>query len=155
MVYKELRETLIDFMENGAVLTLKSLLNTLIQCKDIKSLAFSFSSALNICNEKDIKLNFEENYMTGYIADKYENEIYNNIGINIYNEDSKLIETIWFGRTDILSPEQRTNIKGEPLTDCKVRLSDEINIIAFTNEHGVTEQAIDRRILFEEGANYA
>ena len=42
MKYEELKQLLIEHMNNGSTINLKSLLNTLIQCDDVHDIRFCY-----------------------------------------------------------------------------------------------------------------
>ena len=104
MKYEELKQLLIEHMNNGSTINLKSLLNTLIQCDDIHDIRFCYKNYRIASKDfKEAKIAHRTKYMTGYIKDKNDREIYNNIGIDLLNESRIVIGIIWFGKEDLMS----------------------------------------------------
>ena len=104
MKYKELKELLIEHMDNGSTMTLKSLLNTLIQCDDVQYIYFCYKS-YKIPSKvyEEIRIPVRMNYMTGFIRDKHDYKIYNNVGIDMYNDSGSIIGCVWFGKEGLMS----------------------------------------------------
>ena len=146
MKYEELKQLLIEHMNNGSTINLKSLLNTLIQCDDIHDICFCYRNYRIASKDfKEAKIAHRTKYMTGYIKDKNDREIYNNIGIDLLNESRIVIGIIWFGREDLMSLHEGRDKNHNRIRYYEVNLIDNINLIK------VDDDKVDYKILFEEG----
>lgn len=152
MLYEELRNILVDYMNNGAILNLHSLLNTLINCEDINYMVLYTSlEDLRITNKENCNIIANDTkYMTGYIKDKNSDFIYNNTGLKIYDKENNQMDVIWFGRYDLLSNEKNCDRYGNPLQEFNIKLTDDINIIGFIADKVIR---IDRKVLFGDECN--
>lgn len=146
MKYEELKQLLIEHMNNGSTINLKSLLNTLIQCDDIHDIRFCYKNYRIASKEfKEAKMTCPTKYMEGYVEDKNGREIYNNIGIDLVNESRAVIGVIWFGREDLLSLYEGRDRNHNIIRHTEISLADNINLIKVDNDR------VDYKILFEEG----
>ena len=152
MLYEELRDILIDYMNNGAILNLHSLLNTLIDCEDINYIVLYTSlEDLRMTNKENCNIIANNTkYMTGYIRDKNSDFIYNNAGLRIYDKEDIQMDVIWFGRYDLLSNEKNCDRYGNPLQEFDIKLTDDINIIGFIADRTTR---IDKKVLFGDEYN--
>ena len=146
MKYEELKQLLIEHMNNGSTINLKSLLNTLIQCDDVHDIRFCYRNYRIASKDfKEAKITYSTRYMVGYIKDKNGREIYNNIGIDLVNESRVVIGIIWFGREDLISLYERRDRNHDRIKHTEINLADNINLIK------VDDDRVDCKILFEEG----
>lgn len=146
MKYEELKQLLIEHMNNGSTINLKSLLNTLIQCDDVHDIRFCYRDYRIASKDfKEAKIIYSTRYMVGYIKDKNGREIYNNIGIDLLNESRVIIGIIWFGREDLISLYERRDRNHDRIKHTEIDLADNINLIR------VDDDRVDCKILFEEG----
>lgn len=146
MKYEELKQLLIEHMNNGSTINLKSLLNTLIQCDDVHDIRFCYRNYRIASKDfKEAKITYSTRYMVGYIEDKNGREIYNNIGIDLINESKVVIGIIWFGREDLISLYEKRDRNHDRIKHTEINLADNINLIR------VDDDRVDCKILFEEG----
>ena len=146
MKYEELKQLLIEHMNNGSTINLKSLLNTLIQCDDVHDIRFCYRDYRIASKDfKEAKITYSTRYMVGYIKDKNGREIYNNIGIDLVNESRVVIGIIWFGREDLISLYEKRDRNHDRIKHTEINLADNINLIR------VDDDRVDYKILFEEG----
>lgn len=146
MKYEELRELLVEHMNNGSTINLKSLLNTLIQCDDIHDICFCYEKYRIASKDfKEAKITYSTRYMVGYIKDKNGREIYNNIGMDLVNESKVVIGIIWFGKEDLMSLYEGRDKNHNRIKYTEINLADNINLIR------VDDDRVDCKILFEEG----
>ena len=146
MKYEELKQLLIEHMNNGSTINLKSLLNTLIQCDDVHDIRFCYRDYRIASKDfKEAKITYSTRYMVGYIKDKNGREIYNNIGIDLVNESRVIVGIIWFGREDLISLYERRDRNHDRIKHTEINLADNINLIR------VDDDRVDYKILFEEG----
>ena len=146
MKYEELKQLLIEHMNNGSTINLKSLLNTLIQCDDVHDIRFCYRDYRIASKDfKEAKITYSTRYMWGYIEDKNGREIYNNIGIDLVNESRVVVGIIWFGREDLISLYERRDRNHDRIKHTEINLADNINLIRVDNDR------VDCKILFEEG----
>ena len=146
MKYEELKQLLIEHMNNGSTINLKSLLNTLIQCDDVHDIRFCYRDYRIASKDfKEAKITYSTRYMVGYIKDKNGREIYNNIGIDLVNESRVVVGIIWFGREDLISLYERRDRNHDRIKHTEINLTDNINLIR------VDDDRVDCKILFEEG----
>ena len=146
MKYEELKQLLIEHMNNGSTINLKSLLNTLIQCDDVHDIRFCYRDYRIASKDfKEAKITYSTRYMVGYIKDKNGREIYNNIGIDLVNESRVVVGIIWFGREDLISLYEKRDRNHDRIKHTEINLADNINLIR------VDDDRVDYKILFEEG----
>ena len=99
MLYNELKKDLIELMHEATPMNLNSLLNTIRNCKDVKT------------------VRVRKFYMRGdIISDEYK-KIYNNSYLEVIDNDDNDIGTIWYGRIDWLSPERDKYRDGTPIEE--------------------------------------
>ena len=146
MKYEELKQLLIEHMNNGSTINLKSLLNTLIQCDDVHDIRFCYGDYRIASKDfKEAKITYSTRYMVGYIKDKNGREIYNNIGIDLVNKSRVVVGIIWFGREDLISLYEKRDRNHDRIKHTEINLADNINLIR------VDDDRVDCKILFEEG----
>ena len=146
MKYEELKQLLIEHMNNGSTINLKSLLNTLIQCDDVHDIRFCYRDYRIASKDfKEAKITYSTRYMVGYIKDKNGREIYNNIGIDLVNESRVVVGIIWFGREDLISLYEKRDRNHDRIKHTEINLADNINLIR------VDDNRVGCKILFEEG----
>ena len=146
MKYKELKELLIEHMDNGSTMTLKSLLNTLIQCDDIQYIYFCYESYKIASKDyEDIRMPIRTNYMTGFIRDKHDYKIYNSVGIHVYNGSGSIIGCIWFGKEGLISLHEGRDRYNNRIKNSKIDLADNVNLIRIDNNR------VDYKTIFKEG----
>ena len=99
MLYNELKKDLIELMHEATPMNLNSLLNTIRNCKDVKT------------------VRVRKFYMRGDIfSDEYK-KIYNNSYLEVIDNDDNEIGIIWYGRIDWLSPERDKYRDGTPIEE--------------------------------------
>ena len=116
MLYNELKKDLIELMHEATPMNLKSLINTIRNCKDVKT------------------VRVRKFYMRGDIFSDDNKKIYNNSYLEVIDNDDNEIGTIWYGRIDWLSPERNKYRDGTPIeedTTLPIDIkNDTINIIS-------------------------
>ena len=136
MLYNELKKDLIELMHEATPMNLNSLINTIRNCKDVKT------------------VKTRKNYLRGDIFTEDEKRIYNNSYLGIINDNGDAIGTIWYGRIDWLSPECEKYRDGTPIEkDIKLYVdikNDIVNIISIDREDICEKNAILFYELFKE-----
>ena len=99
MLYNELKKDLIELMHEATPMNLKSLINTIRNCKDVKT------------------VRVRKFYMRGDIFSDDNKKIYNNSYLEVIDNDDNDIGTIWYGRIDWLSPERDKYRDGTPIEE--------------------------------------
>ena len=146
MKYEELKQLLIEHMNNGSTINLKSLLNTLIQCDDVHDIRFCYRDYRIASKDfKEAKITYSTRYMVGYIKDKKKKKKKKNIGIDLVNESRVVVGIIWFGREDLISLHEGRDRNHDRIKHTEINLADNINLIR------VDDDRVDCKILFEEG----
>lgn len=116
MLYNELKKDLIELMHEATPMNLKSLINTIRNCKDVKT------------------VRVRKFYIRGDIFSDDNKKIYNSSYLEIADNDDNEIGVIWYGRTDWLSPERNKYRDGTPIgedTTLSIDIkNDIINIIS-------------------------
>ena len=135
MLYNELKKELIELMHEATPMNLKSLINTIRNCKDVETVWI------------------KRFYSKGDIHTDDGKSVYNNSYLRILDDDDE-ISVIWFGRIDWLSPE-RDKYRDGTLIEKDTTLSidvknDIINIISIDCEAEDEEFMILFYELFEE-----
>ena len=136
MLYNELKKDLIELMHEATPMNLKSLINTIRNCKDVET------------------VRVRKFYMRGDIFSDDNKKIYNNSYLEVIDNDDNDIGTIWYGRIDWLSPERDKYRDGTPIekdTTLSIDVkNDIINIISVDCEAEDEEFMILFYELFEE-----
>ena len=96
MLYNELKKDLIELMHEATPMNLKSLINTIRNCKDVETVWI------------------KRFYSKGDIHTDDGKSVYNNSYLRILDDDNE-IGIIWFGRIDWLSPERDKYRDGTPI----------------------------------------
>lgn len=97
MLYNELKKDLIELMHEATPMNLNSLINTIRNCENVKT------------------VRIRKFYMRGPIPTDDLKNIYNNSYLEIADNDDNEIGVIWYGRTDWLSPERERYRDGTPI----------------------------------------
>ena len=97
MLYSELKKDLIELMHEATPMNLNSLINTIRNCENVKT------------------VRIRKFYMRGPIPTDDLKNIYNNSYLEIADNDDNEIGVIWYGRTDWLSPERERYRDGTPI----------------------------------------
>ena len=113
MQYSELKETLIEYMENGVTINLKSMVNSIFLCTDVEEIRLAISGFAYYSFE-DLKKR-ATTYMYSYILDKNKKAMFNNRSIIIIGKDGRNLGDIWFGRDDLLSLAQERDRYGKEI----------------------------------------
>ena len=136
MLYNELKKDLIELMHEATPMNLKSLINTIRNCKDVETVWI------------------KRFYSKGDIHTDDGKSVYNNSYLRILDDDDDEIGIIWFGRIDWLSPERDKYRDGTPIekdTTLSIDVkNDIINIISVDCEAEDEEFMILFYELFEE-----
>ena len=115
-MYDELEKDLIELMHEATPMNLNSLVNTIRDCEDVKT------------------VKIKRFYSRGDIHADDRKSIYNNSYLRVLDVDDDEIGTIWFGRIDWLSPERERYRDGTPIEeDTKLYVdikNDIVNIIS-------------------------
>ena len=99
MLYNELKKDLIELMHEATPMNLKSLINTIRNCQDVKT------------------VRVRKFYSRGDIFSDDNKKIYNNSYLEVIDNDDNDIGTIWYGRIDWLSPERDKYRDGTPIEE--------------------------------------
>lgn len=113
MQYSELKETLIEYMENGVTINLKSMVNSIFLCTDVEEIRLAISGFAYYSFE-DLKKR-TTTYMYSYILDKNKKAMFNNRSIIIIGKDGRNLGDIWFGRDSLLSTMQERDRYGKEI----------------------------------------
>lgn len=120
MTYKDLEPMLIDMMENGTAMNLMSLINTIKQCDDVKSIVTD--EGWYITKESIVTLRSRGcAYKPGYLDVKFANdnyfEIYNNTKFSVVFKEKRTRDSIdiWFTKTDLISVKEKFNKNNQPI----------------------------------------
>ena len=136
MLYNELKKDLIELMHEATPMNLKSLINTIRNCQDVKT------------------VRVRKFYMRGDIFSDDNKKIFNNSYLEVIDNDDNDIGTIWYGRIDWLSPEREKYRDGTPIEEDTALYidvkNDIINIISIDCEAEDEEFMILFYELFEE-----
>lgn len=116
MLYNELKKDLIELMHEATPMNLKSLINTIRNCQDVKT------------------VRVRKFYSRGNIHTDDGKSVYNNSYLEVIDNDDNDIGIIWYGRIDWLSPERDKYRDGTPIeidTTLSIDVkNDTINIIS-------------------------
>lgn len=99
MLYNELKKDLIELMHEATPMNLNSLLNTIRNCRDVKT------------------VRVRKFYIRSDIFSDDNKKIYNNSYLEVIDNDDNEIGVIWYGRTDWLSPERNKYRDGTPIEE--------------------------------------
>lgn len=148
MLYDELVDILFDYMNNGITISLKSLLNSIMNCEDVNSIGMYHDRDFFISNkyeteDTDKNTKYKHNYMSGYIEDKFDRYMYNNVGIRIYNKNQIELGSLWFGEEHMLSTEKNKDRYGNEIEDYQVHWKTDIVYLILLNSI-----AVDRNVIF-------
>lgn len=97
MLYNELKKDLIELMHEATPMNLKSLINTIRNCRDVKT------------------VRVRKFYSRGDIFSDDNKKIYNNSYLEVTDDNGDEIGIIWYGRIDWLSPERERYRDGTPI----------------------------------------
>ena len=136
MLYNELKKDLIELMHEATPMNLKSLINTIRNCRDVKT------------------VRVRKFYSRGDIFSDDNKKIYNNSYLEVTDDNGDEIGAIWYGRIDWLSPERDKYRDGTPIeidTTLSIDVkNDIINIISVDCDAKDEEFIILFYELFEE-----
>lgn len=136
MLYSELKKDLIELMHEATPMNLNSLVNTIRNCENVKT------------------VRIRKFYMRGPISTDDFKNIYNNSYLEIVDIYDNEIGVIWYGRTDWLSPEYGEYRNGTPIGEDTTLFidvkNDIINIISIDCEAEDEENIILFFELFKE-----
>ena len=140
MLYNELKKDLIELMHEATPMNLNSLINTIRNCKDVES------------------VNVEKFYSKGCIYTDEFKGVYNTAYLQALDDNDNEMGTIWFGRTDWLSPRCEKYRDGTPIKeDVKLHVdvkSDTILIVSIDCIATDEEYSVLFYELFEELKQY-
>lgn len=147
MLYDELVDILFDYMNNGITISLKSLLNSIMDCVDVNSIDMYHDGDL-ISNKYEIEdmdknTKYKHNYMSGYMEDKSYRYMYNNAGIRIYNKNQRELGSLWFGEENILSTEKGRDRYGNGIKDYQIHWKTDIVYLIL-----IDNTPVDRDVIF-------
>lgn len=135
MYYKKLKKDLLELMHQGTPISLKSLVNSVYKCNDVKYVSVPGVKKLDLNDPPLI------NYTVGYILSRDNVRMFNNAYIEIEDKNEVELGVIWFGRIDWLSLEMYKLRDG---TDIESNLevpidynNDIVNIIALDGSFGI------------------
>lgn len=136
MLYNELKKDLIELMHEATPMNLKSLINTIRNCENVKTIIV------------------RKFYSRGGIHTDDGKSVYNNSYLEVTDDNGNDIGTIWYGRIDWLSPERDKYRDGTPIeedTTLSIDVkNDIINIISIDCDAEDEEFMILFYELFEE-----
>ena len=140
MTYKELSEDLIELMNNKTPISLKSLINTICECKDVERIINIPYEALERTRIAKASLPYckeERQYLNGFVNTSDKKRVYCLTYITIPFE--KGYRTIYYSRCDLPRPEFDGKIE-----DVEVDFEKDIIYIV-----GVNDKMISSEILFK------
>ena len=140
MTYKELSEDLIELMNNKTPISLKSLINTICECKDVERIINIPYEALERTRMAKASLPYckeERQYLNGFINTSYKKRVYCLTYISIALE--KGYGSIYYSRCDL--PRSSYNNNAEI-----IEVNFEKDIIHIV---GVNDKMISSEILFK------
>lgn len=136
MLYNELKKDLIELMHEATPMNLNSLINTIRNCRDVKT------------------VRVRKFYSRGDIFSDDNKKIYNNSYLEVTDDNGDEIGIIWYGRIDWLSPERDKYRDGTPIeidTTLSIDVKNDIvNIISIDCDAKDEEFIILFYELFEE-----
>ena len=141
MTYKELSEDLIELMNNKTPISLKSLINTVCECKDVEriiNIPYEALKETRIAEASRSHCKEKREYLNGFINTSNKKRIYCLTYITIALE--KGYGSIYYSRCDLPRPNPNSNT--EP-----IEVDFEKDIIYII---GVNEKIISTEVLFGE-----
>ena len=145
MQYTELRQMLIDYMNHGLTMNLKSLINTVLLCTDVSHIQFSKYAAFHYESVNEIKRNSRRTYMDGFLYDKHGVAIFNNSYFYVYNHDNKEIDCIWFSEYNLTSLDRYRNRHGDRIDENDLRINWDNSYVYIVS---MNNNLIDSRVIF-------
>ena len=139
MTYKELSEDLIELMNNKTPISLKSLINTICECKDVEriiNIPYEALKGTRIAEASHSYCKEEREYLNGFINTSDKKRIYCLTYISIALE--KGYGSIFYSRYDLPSPNYNNNAE-------IIEVDFEKDIIYIV---GVNDKMISSEILF-------
>ena len=140
MTYKELSEDLIELMNNKTPVSLKSLINTVCECKDVEriiNIPYEALKGTRIAKASHSYCKEEREYLNGFINTSDKKRIYCLTYISIALE--KGYGSIYYSRCDLPSPNYNDNAE-------IIEVDFEKDIIYIV---GVNDKMISSEILFK------
>ena len=140
MTYKELSEDLIELMNNKTPISLKSLINTICECKDVERIINIPYEALKGTRIAEVSRSYckeEREYLNGFINTSDKKRVYCLTYISIALE--KGYGSIYYSRCDLPSPNYNDNAE-------IIEVDFEKDIIYIV---GVNDKMISSEILFK------
>ena len=115
MLYKDLKQALLEYMEHGVHISLKSLINSILLCDNVLNIrltegGFSYESFNEISTRA-------AQYMPSYIKDNNNKAIFNNRILIVYDKNDRILDEIWFGKVNLLSQEYNRDRYGNDISD--------------------------------------
>ena len=101
MQYSELKEMLIEYMENGVTINLKSMVNSIFLCTDVEEVRLAITG-FSYYSFNDLRKR-SATYLYSYMNDCNKVPIFNNRALLVIGKDCRSLGDIWFGRDDLLS----------------------------------------------------
>ena len=101
MQYSELKKVLIECMENGVTINLKSMVNSIFLCSDVQEVRLSING-FSYYSFNDIRKR-NATYLYSYMHDCNKKAIFNNRALLVIGKDCNSLGDIWFGRDSLLS----------------------------------------------------
>ena len=139
MTYKELSEDLIELMNNKTPISLKSLINTICECKDVEriiNIPYEALKGTRIAEASRSYCKEEREYLNGFINTSDKKRVYCLTYISIALE--KGYETNYYSRCDLPSPNYNDNAE-------IIEVDFEKDIIYIV---GVNDKMISTEVLF-------
>lgn len=113
MQYSELKKTLLEYMENGVTISLKSMVNSIFLCRDVQDIRLAMPGfAYNSFDELSSR---KTTYMSSYILDSNKKAVFNNRAVMVMGKNQMYLGDIWFGRDDLLSLSQYQDRYGQEI----------------------------------------
>ena len=140
MTYKELSEDLIELMNNKTPISLKSLINTICECKDVErimNIPYEALKGTRIAEASRSHCKEKREYLNGFITASDKKRIYCLTYINIALEEG--YGYIYYSRCDLPSPNYNSNAE-------IIEVDFEKDIIYIV---GVNDEMISSEILFK------
>ena len=139
MTYKELSEDLIELMNNKTPISLKSLINTICECKDVEriiNIPYEALKEIRIAEASHSYCKEEREYLNGFINTSDKKRIYCLTYITIALEEG--YGSIYYSRCDLPSPSFNSNAE-------IIEVDFEKDIVYIV---GVNDKMISTEILF-------
>ena len=139
MTYKELSEDLIELMNNKTPISLKSLINTICECKDVEriiNIPYEALKGTRIAEASHSYCKEERQYLNGFINTSDKKRIYCLTYITIALEEG--YGSIYYSRCDLPSPKFNNNAE-------IIEVDFEKDIIYIV---GVNDKMISTEVLF-------